>query len=148
MRHSVEQIIRILGEVENSGLKVADGCRPHGISEQTYYRWRKKYGGMDVSEAHRLKELEEENGRLKRLVADQALDIQILKEVNSKNGKPHAEEGGGRDDRVHGVLQPCPCVPGAGAAPLVATVARLMGRSWPTRDWWRRHPASGPALAI
>lgn len=83
-RHSAEQIIRILGEVENSGLKVADACRPHGISEQTYFRWKKKYGGMDVSEATRLKALEEENSRLKRLVADQALDIQILKEVNSK----------------------------------------------------------------
>ena len=83
-RHSAEQIIRILGEVENSGLKVADGCRLHGISEQTYFRWKKKYGGMDVSEATRLKALEEENSRLKRLVADQALDIQILKEVNSK----------------------------------------------------------------
>lgn len=83
-RHSVEQIIRILGEVEKSGLKISDACRPHGITEQTYYRWRKKYGGMEVSEARRLKELEEENARLKRLVADQALDIQILKEVNSK----------------------------------------------------------------
>jgi len=83
-RHSVEQIIRILGEIEKGGLKISDACRPHGITEQTYYRWRKKYGGMEVNEARRLKELEEENGRLKRLVADQALDIQILKEVNSK----------------------------------------------------------------
>ena len=83
-RHSVEQIIRILGEVERSGLKISDACRPHGLSEQTYYRWRSKYGGMEISEARRLKELEEENSRLKRLVADQALDIQILKEVNSK----------------------------------------------------------------
>jgi putative transposase len=83
-RHGAEQIIRILGEIENSGLKVSDACRPHGISEQTYFRWKKKYGGMDVSEATRLKALEEENSRLKRLVADQALDIQILKEVNSK----------------------------------------------------------------
>jgi putative transposase len=83
-RHSVEQIIRILGEVERSGLKISDACRPHGISEQSYYRWRSKYGGMEISEARRLKELEEENSRLKRLVADQALDIQILKEVNSK----------------------------------------------------------------
>lgn len=83
-RHSIEQIIRILGEIERSGLKISDACRPHGITEQTYYRWRKKYGGMEVSEARRLKELEEENTRLKRLVADQALDIQILKEVNAK----------------------------------------------------------------
>jgi putative transposase len=56
----------------------------HGISEQTYYRWRSKYGGMEISEARRLKELETENSRLKKLVADQALDIQILKEVNAK----------------------------------------------------------------
>ena len=83
-KHSAEQIIRILAEKEKSGLKVSDACRPHQITEQTYYRWRKKYGGMEVSEARRLKELEEENARLKRLVADQALDIQILKEVNSK----------------------------------------------------------------
>jgi putative transposase len=83
-RHSAEQIIRIIGEIENSGLKVSDACRPHNISEQTYFRWKKKYGGMDVNEAARLKALEEENSRLKRLVADQALDIQILKEVNSK----------------------------------------------------------------
>lgn len=83
-RHSAEQIIRILKEVEESGLRVSDACRPHQISEQTYYRWKQKYGGMEVAEARRLKELEEENARLKRLVADQALDIQILKEVNSK----------------------------------------------------------------
>ena len=83
-RHSAEQIIRILGEIETSGLKVSDACRPHAISEQTYFRWKKKYGGMEVNEAARLRELEEENRRLKRLVADQALDIQILKEVNSK----------------------------------------------------------------
>ena len=71
-------------EIEESGLKVTDACRPHQISEQTYYRWKQKYGGLEVSEARRLRELEEENLRLKRLVADQALDIQILKEVNAK----------------------------------------------------------------
>jgi len=83
-RHSTEQIIRILKEVEQSGLKVSDACRPHQISEQTYYRWRQKYGGMEVNEAQRLRSLEEENARLKRLVADLSLDNQILKEVNSK----------------------------------------------------------------
>lgn len=79
-----EQIIRIIKEIEESGVRISDACRPHGITEQTYYRWKKKYGGMDANEARRLKDLEEENRRLKRLVADQALDIQILKEVNSK----------------------------------------------------------------
>ena len=68
-KHSVEQIIRILAEMEKSGLKVSDACWPHQITEQTYYRWRKKYGGMEVSQATRLKELEEENARLKRLAA-------------------------------------------------------------------------------
>jgi putative transposase len=83
-RHSAEQIIRILGEIERSGLKISDACRPQGITEQTYYRWRKKYGGMEINEARRLRELEAENSRLKRLVADQALDLAILKEVNAK----------------------------------------------------------------
>ena len=78
-RHSTEQVIRILKEVEQSGLKVSDACRPHQITEQTYYRWRQKYGGMEVNEAQRLKGLEEENARLKRLVADLSLDNQMLK---------------------------------------------------------------------
>lgn len=83
-RHSIEQIIRILAEVEGSSAKISDACRVQNITEQTYYRWKRKYGGMAPSDARRLKELEEENARLKRMVADQALDIQILKEVNSK----------------------------------------------------------------
>lgn len=82
-RHTEEQIISILKEAE-SGLSTADIVRKHGISEQTFYRWKSKYGGMELSEAKRLKQLEEENRRLKRLVADQALDIQMLKDVNSK----------------------------------------------------------------
>jgi len=82
-RYSEEQIIRILREVE-SGKSVAQVCREQGVSEQTVYRWRSKYSGMDIAELRRLKELEEENRRLKKLVADQALDIQILKEVNAK----------------------------------------------------------------
>ncbi len=82
-RYSEEQIIRILKQVE-SGESIAKVCRAQGVSEQTVYRWRAKYSGMDLAELHRLKELEEENRRLKKLVADQALDIQILKEVNAK----------------------------------------------------------------
>ncbi len=82
-RFSEEQIIAILKETE-AGVKTPDLARKHGISEGTFYRWKSKYGGMDVSEAKRLKSLEEENRRLKRLVADHALDIQMLKDVNSK----------------------------------------------------------------
>ena len=82
-RYSEEQIVRILKQVE-SGTPVSQVCREHGVSEQSVYRWRTKYDGMDLAELRRLRELEEENRRLKRLVADQALDIQILKEVNAK----------------------------------------------------------------
>lgn len=82
-RYSEEQIIRILKQVED-GTPVTQVCREHGVSEQSVYRWRSRYDGMDVAELRRLKELEEENRRLKKLVADQALDIQILKEVNAK----------------------------------------------------------------
>lgn len=82
-RHSPEQIIKILKSVEN-GSRLGEVCREHNLSEQTYYRWKRKYGGMEPNEARRMKDLEDENQRLKRLVADQALDIQILKEVTSK----------------------------------------------------------------
>lgn len=82
-RFSEEQIIRILQEVE-AGLGVKAVSRKHGICEQTYYRWKSKYGGMDVSDAKRLKALEEENRKLKRIVADQLLDIVALKDVCSK----------------------------------------------------------------
>jgi putative transposase len=79
----VEKITSILQEAE-AGMPVADLCRRYGMSDATYYNWKKKYGGMTVSEAKRLKELEEENLRLKRMVADLSLDNQILKDVNSK----------------------------------------------------------------
>ncbi len=82
-RYSEEQIIRILKEVEN-GKSVAEVVRQYGVSEATVYRWRSKYGGMERSELQRLRELEEENRRLKRIVAQQALDIDALKDVASK----------------------------------------------------------------
>ena len=67
-----------------AGRKVADQCRTHGITEQTYYRWKAKYGGMELSEMQRLKQLEDENRRLKQIVAEQTLDIQALKAVVAK----------------------------------------------------------------
>ncbi len=82
-RFSEEQIIRILKEVE-SGAKVTEVTREHGICAGTFYRWRAKYGGLDVNEARRLKQLEDENRRLKRMVADLSLDKQALKDVLSK----------------------------------------------------------------
>lgn len=83
-RFTEEQIIRVLKEEEETGVTVRDICRKHNVTEQTFYRWRNKYGGLELSEARRLKELERENSQLKRLVADQALDISLLKDVNSK----------------------------------------------------------------
>lgn len=83
-RFSEEQIINILKEAD-AGMPTADLCRKYGVSQGTYYNWKAKYGDMTVSDARRLKGLEEENRRLKKLVADQALDIQMLKEVCSKN---------------------------------------------------------------
>ena len=76
-----EQILAIVKEGE-AGRKVADLCRVHGITEQTYYRWKAKYGGMELSEMQRLKALEDENRRLKQIVAEQTLDIQAMKAVN------------------------------------------------------------------
>jgi transposase-like protein len=87
-RHTAEQIIAKLREAElalGTGQPLVDVVRKLEISEQTYYRWRKEYGGLRVEQAKRLKELEKENARLKRLVADQALDNAILKEVASGN---------------------------------------------------------------
>jgi putative transposase len=79
-RFSEEQIIKVLQEGE-AGAKVDELCRRHGISRDTYYAWKKKYGGMGLPEARRLKQLEEENRRLKRIVADQALNLQVLKDL-------------------------------------------------------------------
>lgn len=79
-RFTEEQIIGVLKEAE-AGLKVSELCRKHGISEPTYYNWKAKYGGMTVSEAKRLKALEQENNQLKRLLADAHLDIAALKDV-------------------------------------------------------------------
>ena len=83
-RFSEEQIIRILKE-HQAGLGVKELCRQHGISDATFYKWRSRYGGMEVSDARRLKALEAENAKLKKMLAEQMLDVATLKEMLGKN---------------------------------------------------------------
>ncbi len=82
--HNEQQILGILKEAEQ-GKALPDVLRTHGISSGTFYRWKSKYGGLEPSQLHRLRQLERENNELKQIVADQALDIRMLKDVNSKN---------------------------------------------------------------
>ena len=82
-RFTEEQIIGILREQE-AGTKTADVCRKHGISNATFFKWKSKYGGMDVSDARKLKVLEDENAKLKRLLAEAMLDNAMLKDLNAK----------------------------------------------------------------
>ena len=83
-RYSEEQIIAVLKE-QQAGIPVAELCRLHGISDATFYTWSKKYGGLEVSDARRLKGLEEENRKLKRLLAESMLDVATLREALGKN---------------------------------------------------------------
>jgi transposase-like protein len=120
-RHTPEQIIRKLREAEvelAKGQKVPAVCRKLEITEQTYYRWRKEYGGLRLDQAKRLKELEQENARLKRLVADLTLDKQILEEVTKKTSEPDeaSRSCGSRSRAPRGVRTPS--VPGPGATPI------------------------------
>ena len=87
-RYKAEEIVMKLREIElfiNQGMDVVQACRQAGISDQSYYRWRKEYGGMKTDQAKRYKELEQENARLKRLVADLSLDNAMLKEIGKGN---------------------------------------------------------------
>ena len=85
-QHTQEQIIKLLDQAAVGEQSVAAVCREHGIAETTFSRWRKAYGGMTVSEAQRLKELERENGRLKRLLAERVLEHDVLRELLGKKG--------------------------------------------------------------
>lgn len=85
-QHTAEQIIKILDQAEKGDQTIAAVCREHGIAENTFYRWRKAYGGMTVNEAQRLKELEKENARLKRLLAERVLELDLFKELLQKKG--------------------------------------------------------------
>ena len=87
-RYKAEEIVMKLREIElfiNQGMDVVQACRQAGISDQSYYRWRKEYGGMKINQAKRYKELERENARLKKLVADLSLDNAMLKEISKGN---------------------------------------------------------------
>ena len=83
-RFTEEQIIKVLKE-HAAGLSAGDLCRKHGISDATFYKWRTKYAGLEVSDVKKLRQLEEENRRLKQMVAEQALDMQALKAITAKN---------------------------------------------------------------
>ena len=83
-RFTQEQIIGVLKE-HHAGLSAAELCRKHGVSDATFYKWWAKYGGMDVSDARKLKALEEQNAKLKRLLAEQVMDVSTLKEMLAKN---------------------------------------------------------------
>ena len=83
-RHTEEQIIAVLKDAQ-AGVSVQDLCRKHGISDATFYKWRTTYAGLDVSDVKTLRQLEDENRRLKQMVAEQALDIQALKALTAKN---------------------------------------------------------------
>lgn len=89
-RFTEEQIIAILREQE-AGMKTSDVCRKHGISGATFYAWKAKYGGLDVSQARKLKVLEDENAKLKKLLAEAMLDNAVLKEVTLKTGEAAAQ---------------------------------------------------------
>lgn len=93
-RFSVEQVIGILKEQE-AGAATADVCRRHGISSATFYKWKAKHGGLEVSDARRLKSLEDENARLKKLLAEAMLDNAILKDVSAKNGDARRQASSG-----------------------------------------------------
>ena len=83
-RFSEEQVVKILREAEKEGQTIGEACRHHGICEQTFYRWRRKYGGMGVPDVKRLRELEHENSKLKRLLAERDLEIDAMQELVSK----------------------------------------------------------------
>jgi putative transposase len=106
-RFTEEQIIQVLKAAE-AGEKGTDLCRKHGISEQTLYRWKAKYGGMEVNEARRLKQLQDENRRLKHAVADLTLETQALRAALSKNGEARGPARGGCSGKSLGSVR---CVP-------------------------------------
>ena len=107
-RFTEEQIIAMLKEQE-AGMATTDVCRKHGVSSATFYKWKSKYGGLEVSDARKLRALEDENAKLKKLLAEAMLDNAILKDVAAKNGDAR-REAGGCGTCLHGAR----CEPAAG----------------------------------
>ncbi len=137
-RYSTEQIVSKLRQAEvelSRGLRVPLVCKKLGISEQTYYRWRKEYGGLRLDQAKRLKELERENGRLKKLVADQALDNMILKEVAS--GNFYARPGAARRWCMHSTSWASPSGGPAECSGTHGPPSDIGRKCWRmSRGWW------------
>ena len=94
-RHTTEEKIRILREAD-SGRNIIEVCKERNISEVTFHRWKREFGMMDINEAKRLKELERENGELKKMLADSLLKHRVLEAINAKNGEPGAQATAGR----------------------------------------------------
>ena len=113
-RYTEEQIVGMLKESE-AGVATPELCRKHGVSQQTLYRWKAKYGGLEVSEAQRLRHLEEENRKLKQLVAEQALDIVGFKAVHQKSGRPAGEARSGEGIPCRDGMLGAACLWGAGS---------------------------------
>ena len=105
--HREEEILRVLREAE-SGTTVVEVCRKHGISQQSFYLWKKKYSGLGLSELRELRQLREENGKLKRLVADLSLDRHILQEIVAKSCKASPAAGAGGVGRRCSSDEPAP----------------------------------------
>ena len=128
-RYSESQIIKVLKEVEG-GRTVKAVCREYGIAEGTYYTWKSKYGGMEVADLKRLKELEEENRRLKQMYADLSLDHKVLKDIVEKNSKARRTTRAGRLRAIGAFDQPAAGLSGRGH--------QRFGLSLSTRSYPRR----------
>jgi len=98
-RYTTEQTIRILREADQAGSTLVDVCQEHGISEQTFHRWKREFGMMELDQAKQLKELQKENARLKRMLADEMLGKELLKEALEKNYEPRPQK---TDHRLNG----------------------------------------------
>ena len=130
-RHTPEQIIRKLREAERllgEGKAIPEAAKAIEISEQTYHRWRHQYGGMKAQDAKRLKELERENGWLKAIVADQALEVRALREISGETGRPGPSAPGGRDGSRPSRRQRALGLPGGRSASLHAASRAQAGR--------------------